>query len=48
MMEEQGSYVAGETLAVEVKDEKVEGAVDGSASLKLADGVSVWVGVKRD
>jgi isoleucyl-tRNA synthetase len=48
MMEEQGSYVAGETLAVELKAEKAEGAVDESTSLKLADGISVWVGVKKD
>jgi isoleucyl-tRNA synthetase len=48
MVEEQGSYVAGETLAVELKAEKAEGAVDESTSLKLADGISVWVGVKKD
>lgn len=48
MMDEQGSYVAGETLAVEVKREKAEEVVDEAASLKLADQLSVWVGVKRD
>ncbi len=47
VFERHGDYVAQETLAVQLVEGKGGGDVDASATVALAEGRSVWVGVKR-